>query len=69
MKAKETVKLASLRAIKAAITLAKTAEGSNVIIYTGGNEPVVYNIPAGDLYKTDVSVPQNDGVVVVFQTE
>lgn len=47
----------------------KTAEGSNVIIYTGGNEPVVYNIPAGDLYKTDVSVPQNDGVVVVFQTE
>ena len=29
MKAKETVKLASLRAIKAAITLAKTAEGAN----------------------------------------
>ncbi|MBO7192278.1 MAG: GatB/YqeY domain-containing protein [Bacteroidales bacterium] len=29
MKAKETVRLASLRAIKAAITLAKTAEGSN----------------------------------------
>ena len=28
MKAKETVRLASLRAIKAAITLAKTAEGS-----------------------------------------
>ena len=29
MKAKETVKLASLRAIKAAILLAKTAEGGN----------------------------------------
>ncbi len=29
MKAKETVRLASLRAIKAAITLAKTAEGAN----------------------------------------
>ena len=29
MKAKDAVKLASLRAIKAAITLAKTAEGSN----------------------------------------
>ena len=29
MKAQETVKLASLRAIKAAITLAKTAEGAN----------------------------------------
>lgn len=29
MKAKEAVRLASLRAIKAAITLAKTAEGSN----------------------------------------
>ena len=29
MKAKEAVKLSSLRAIKAAITLAKTAEGSN----------------------------------------
>ena len=29
MKAKETVRLASLRAIKAAIMLAKTAEGSN----------------------------------------
>ena len=29
MKAKETVRLASLRAIKAAILLAKTAEGGN----------------------------------------
>ena len=29
MKAKESVKLASLRAIKAAILLAKTAEGGN----------------------------------------
>ena len=29
MKAKDTVRLASLRAIKAAILLAKTAEGSN----------------------------------------
>ena len=29
MKAKDTVKLASLRAIKAAILLAKTAEGGN----------------------------------------
>ena len=45
----------------------KTA--GTVRIYEGGNEPVVRNVPAGDLYKTDISVGQNDGTVVVFKAE
>ena len=47
----------------------KTAQGSTVRIYEGGNEPVVRNVPAGDLYKTNISVAGNDGVVVVFKAE
>ena len=47
----------------------KTAKDSTVKIYEGGNSPVVRNIPAGNIYKTDVSVAQNDGVVIVFEVE
>ena len=47
----------------------KTAKGSVVKIYEGGNTPVVRNVPAGDLYKTDITVEKNDGVVIVFEVE
>ncbi|MBR5835464.1 MAG: glycoside hydrolase family 97 protein [Bacteroidales bacterium] len=47
----------------------KTAKESIVRIYEGGNSPVVRNVPAGDLYKTDISVEKNDGVVIVFDVE
>lgn len=47
----------------------KTAQGSTVQIYEGGNEPVVRKVAAGDLYKTDIAVEKNDGVVIVFKAE
>ena len=47
----------------------KVAKDSVVNIYEGGNSPVVRKIAAGDIYKADISVPQNDGVVIVFKAE
>ncbi len=47
----------------------KIAKGSTVDIYEGGNSPVVRKVPAGDVYKADIAVPQNDGVVIVFKAE
>ena len=47
----------------------KTAGNSIVRIYEGGNEPVVRSISSNDLYKTDISVDRNDGVVIVFDAE
>ena len=44
MKAKETVKLASLRAIKAAITLAKTAEGATGEIDDAGIVKIIQKL-------------------------
>ena len=44
MKAKETVKLASLRAIKAAIMLAKTAEGSTGEIDAAGIVKIIQKL-------------------------
>ena len=44
MKAKETVRLASLRAIKAAITLAKTAEGSTGEIDDAGIVKIIQKL-------------------------
>ena len=44
MKAKETVRLASLRAIKAAITLAKTAEGSTGEIDEAGIVKIIQKL-------------------------
>lgn len=45
----------------------KIAKDSVVNIYEGGNSPIVRKIPAGDIYKADIKVPQNDGVVIVFK--
>ena len=47
----------------------KTAQGSTVRIYEGGNEPVIRKVAAGDLYKTDIAVERNDGIVIVFKAE
>ena len=47
----------------------KIAKDSVVNIYEGGNSPVVRKIPAGDIYKADITVPQNDGAVIVFKAE
>lgn len=47
----------------------KPAKGSVVEIYEGGNNPVLRSVPAGDLYKTDIKVAQNDGVVIVLKSE
>lgn len=47
----------------------KIAKGSVVNIYEGGNSPVIRKIPAGDIYKADIKVPQNDGAVIVFKAE
>ena len=47
----------------------KTAGNSIVRIYEGGNEPVIRSISSNDLYKTDISVDRNDGVVIVFDAE
>ena len=47
----------------------KIAKNSVVDIYEGGNSPVVRKVSAGDIYKADIAVPQNDGVVIVFKAE
>ena len=47
----------------------KTAKDSFVRIYEGGNSPVVRNVPAGDIFKADISVKKNDGAVIVFTIE
>ena len=47
----------------------KPAKDSVVRIYEGGNEPVIRTIPSGDLYKTDIKVAKNDGVIVVIKAE
>lgn len=41
---------------------------SIVKIYEGGNEPCVRNVPVSELYRADINVPVNDGVVIVFDT-
>ena len=47
----------------------KPAKDSVVRIYEGGNEPVIRTVPSGDLYKTDIKVAKNDGVIVVIKAE
>ena len=47
----------------------KIAKDSVVNIYEGGNSPVIRKVPAGDIYKADIKVPQNDGAVIVFKAE
>ncbi len=47
----------------------KIAKDSVVDIYEGGNSPVIRKVPAGDIYKADIAVPQNDGAVIVFKAE
>jgi len=47
----------------------KAAKDTDVRIYEGGNFPSVRKVSANDLYKTDIEVRQNDGVVIVFQAE
>lgn len=47
----------------------KAAKDTDVRIYEGGNFPSVRKISSNDLYKTDIEVRQNDGVVIVFQAE
>ena len=46
-----------------------TAKDSKVRIYEGGNSPVMREIPAGDIYKEDISVAKNDGIVIVLTAE
>ena len=43
--------------------------GRDVKIYEGGNSPVVREVTAKKLAKAKVSVPQNDGAVIVFTAE
>ena len=47
----------------------KIAKDSVVSIYEGGNSPIIRKVPAGDIYKTNIKVPQNDGAVIVFKAE
>ena len=47
----------------------KAAKDTDVRIYEGGNFPSVRKVSSNDLYKTDIEVRQNDGVVIVFQAE
>jgi hypothetical protein len=47
----------------------KAAKDTDVRIYEGGNFPSVRKVSSNDLYKTDIEVSQNDGVVIVFQAE
>lgn len=47
----------------------KIAKDSVVSIYEGGNSPIIRKVPAGDIYKTNIKVPQNDGTVIVFKAE
>ena len=47
----------------------KIAKDSVINIYEGGNNPVVRKIAAGDIYKAEISVAKNDGVVIVFKAE
>ena len=47
----------------------KIAQDGTFRIYEGGNSPVIRNIPAGDIYKADLSVAGNDGAVIVFEIE
>ena len=44
-------------------------KGRDVRIYEGGNSPVIREVEAKKLGKATVSVPQNDGVVIVFKAE
>ena len=44
-------------------------KGRDVRIYEGGNSPVIREVKAKKLGKATVSVPQNDGVVIVFKAE
>jgi hypothetical protein len=46
-----------------------TAENSMVRIYEGGDSPFVREVPAGDIYKTGISIAQNDGIVIIFNAE
>lgn len=43
--------------------------GRDVRIYEGGNDPEVREVAAKKLGKAKVSVPKNDGVVIVFTAE
>ena len=43
--------------------------GRNVRIYEGGNSPAVREVEAKKLSKAKISVPKNDGVVIVFTAE
>ena len=43
--------------------------GRNVKIYEGGNSPAVREVEAKKLSKAKISVPKNDGVVIVFTAE
>ena len=43
--------------------------GRNVRIYEGGNSPAVREVEAKKLSKARISVPKNDGVVIVFTAE
>ena len=45
------------------------AENSMVRIYEGGDSPFVREVPAGDIYKTGISIAQNDGIVIIFNAE
>ena len=47
----------------------KPARNSVVSIYEGGNDPVLRTVSSGDLYKTDIQVDKNDGVIVVIKAE
>lgn len=47
----------------------KPAKDSEVRIINGGNEPLERILRLSDIYKENVSVPKNDGIIITFKVE
>ena len=45
------------------------AKDSDVLIYDSKKEDLIRKVPVSDIYKANVTIPQNDGTVVVFRTK
>ena len=45
------------------------AKDSDVLIYDSKKEDLIRKVPVSDIYKANVTIPQNDGTVVIFRTK
>ncbi len=44
-------------------------KNSEVLIYSGGNKTTCKKVSVSDIYKEELTIGQNDGVVIVFQAQ